>query len=109
MIENMATLPIDPNIYKQQMLDTTTKSNLHQDAQEAATQFEEQFVFFMLEEMTKSLPVNKQFGGGYGEKVFRTFFNQEIAKEMSRDGSKSLGIADSVYAEIIKLQEGGQQ
>jgi hypothetical protein len=43
------------------------------------------------------------FGGGSGETVFRSLMLQEYGKVAARSGG--VGIADSVYREMIRLQE----
>ena len=43
------------------------------------------------------------FGGGNEETLFRSMMNEEVAKSISRQGG--IGIADSVYREIMRQQE----
>jgi Rod binding domain-containing protein len=43
------------------------------------------------------------FGGGQGEKVFRSLLFQEYGKQTAKAGG--IGIADMVQKEILRLQE----
>lgn len=71
---------------------------------EAAEEFEATFMSQMLKPMFKGLKTDGPFGGGHAEKVYRNMLVQEIGKEMSRAGG--IGIADSVYQELLRMQEG---
>ena len=43
------------------------------------------------------------FGGGHGEKVFRSVLVQEYGKEAAQRGE--FGIADAVREQLLKMQE----
>ena len=43
------------------------------------------------------------FGGGQGEKVFRSIMIQEYGKEAAKQGN--FGIADAVQQQLLKMQE----
>ena len=51
-----------------------------------------------VEEEERFLP----FGGGFAEETYRSLLYQEIGRQMSASGG--VGIADAVYAEMVKLQ-----
>jgi len=72
-------------------------------AREAAEQFEAVFLSQMLEPMFAGLDTGGPFGGGQGEKVFRSLMIQEYGRLISRAGG--VGIADHVMAEILRVQE----
>ncbi|MFT6559242.1 MULTISPECIES: rod-binding protein [Sneathiella] len=80
-------------------------SNVHTDkkAMEAAQQFEAFFVSQILNNMSAGIETDDTFGGGESEKIFRSMLNDEYAKSMSKIGG--IGVADSVYREILKMQE----
>jgi Rod binding domain-containing protein len=42
------------------------------------------------------------FGGGHGEKMFKSFLTDALAQQMSKAGG--VGIADVVAKEMLKLQ-----
>jgi len=73
-------------------------------ARETAQDFEAFFISQFIEALTASIPTDGPFGGGQGEKIFRSMLSQEYAKSMSQ--TSDIGIADAVYREIIKIQEG---
>ena len=57
--------------------------------------------------MQIGLETDGPMGGGHSEEVFRSVLNDEYAKVIS--GRGGIGIADTVYLEILKIQEKGQQ
>ena len=70
---------------------------------QTAIEFEAFFLSQVLNSMSSGLEVDKTFGGGESEKMFRSMLNDEHAKSMSRNSS--VGIADAVYREMLALQE----
>ena len=46
------------------------------------------------------------FGGGQGEKIYRSMMVQEYGKAVAKAGG--VGIADAVQREILKMQENQQ-
>ncbi|MHA1523042.1 MAG: rod-binding protein [Alphaproteobacteria bacterium] len=72
-------------------------------ADQAARDFEAVFLSTMINQMMSSVPVNGPFGGGQGEKMFRSFLGDEYANSLA--GAGGLGLAASVSAEILALQE----
>ncbi len=73
------------------------------EARKAAEEFEAFFLAQFIDRMFADLPTDGTFGGGQGEKIFRSLLSQEYGKVMARTGG--VGIADSVYREILKHQE----
>lgn len=73
-------------------------------AREAAEQFEAVFLSQMLAPMFETVPTDSFMGGGHAESVYRGMMVEEMGKSLAKQGG--IGIADSVYREILKLQEG---
>lgn len=73
-------------------------------ARETAEQFEAVFLAQMLSPMFETVPTDSFMGGGHAESVYRGMMVEEMGKSLAKQGG--IGIADSVYREIIKLQEG---
>ena len=72
-------------------------------ARQAAVEFEGFFIAMTLENMFTGIETDGLFGGGHGEKVFRSMMLQEYGKTIAeRNG---IGLADAVQREIIRLQE----
>ncbi|MEQ8711112.1 MAG: rod-binding protein [Rhodospirillales bacterium] len=71
---------------------------------EAAKDFEAVFISSMIQPMFDSLETDGMFGGGQGEKVFRSMMVQEYGRKMVDAGG--IGLADKVYEVMLKAQEG---
>lgn len=69
----------------------------------SATQFEGMFMAQMLTHMWDGVEVDKTFGGGQGEEMFRGLLVTEYGKQISQRGG--LGIAAAVQSELLKAQE----
>jgi Rod binding domain-containing protein len=72
-------------------------------AREAAEEFEGFFLAMVFENMFAGIETDGLFGGGHGEKVFRSMMLQEYGKAVAQ--RNSIGLADVVQKEIIRLQE----
>lgn len=84
-------------------LDAPGPTHSKSDALAAAENFESQVIGLLTEQMFQGIQVDGPFGGGNGERVFRSLMLQEYGKLLTQSGG--LGIADSVYREMLKLQE----
>lgn len=73
-------------------------------ARKVAEDFEGFFISMMLETMSSGIEVDPMFGGGQGEQVYRSLLNTEYARTFAKAGG--IGVADSVYREILRAQEG---
>jgi Rod binding domain-containing protein len=72
-------------------------------ARKTAVEFEGFFIAMALENMFSGIETEGLFGGGQGEKVFRSMMLQDYGKTIAE--RSSIGIADAVQREIIRLQE----
>lgn len=68
-----------------------------------AEDFEAVYIGEMLNTMWSGLETDGMFGGGHAEQMFRGMMLSEQAKTMASNGG--IGIADSVEAELLRLQE----
>lgn len=73
-------------------------------ARKAAEEFEAVFLSQMMQPIFDTIPEDSLFGEGPGHKVYQSMLVSEMGKEMARSGG--VGIADHVFNEILKLQEG---
>ena len=71
-------------------------------AYKAAQDFESVFLGQMVAQMYTGLDAQGTFGGGFAEETYRSLLYQELGRQMSASGG--VGIADAVYAEMVKLQ-----
>jgi len=77
-------------------------ANAKAKARAAAEDYESVFLTQFVEEMFSDIDTEGPFGGGHGEKIYRSMLGQEYAKDISKRGG--IGIADQVYAELLKAQ-----
>lgn len=71
-------------------------------ARAAAEEFEAVFAAQMMQPMFESISTDGPFGGGQGEKMFRSMMIQEIGKGIAKSGG--IGIADAIYGEMLRMQ-----
>lgn len=79
------------------------KSGVQTKIRAAAEEFEAVFVSEMLRPVFEQLETDGLFGGGSGERMYRSLLVQEYGRAISRTGG--LGVADAVEREMLKLQE----
>ena len=75
-------------------------------AKQVAQEFEAMFLSEMLGPVFESVDTDGLFGGGEGEKIFRSLMVDEYGKAIARSGG--VGIADTVQREILRMQENQQ-
>lgn len=75
-----------------------------EEMRQTAIDFEASFLSQMLKPMFEGLSTEAPFGGGAGEEMWRGFLVEEMAKSTARSGG--IGIADTVMAHMLKVQEG---
>ena len=80
------------------------KPETNKAARDAAEQFEAIFIAQMLSPMFETVPTDDLMGGGPAEGMYQSMMVQEASKSIARNGG--IGLADTVYREILKLQEG---
>ncbi|MBE7211236.1 MAG: rod-binding protein [Gluconacetobacter diazotrophicus] len=93
--------PPDP-----QAATTDGQAGAERDARtwKAATDFEAMAIGQLLQPMFDTVQTSDGlFGGGEGEASFRPMLVTEMAKQMERQGG--IGLADSVYAQMMRMQE----
>ncbi len=69
---------------------------------EAAREFEAVFIAEMMKPMFEGIEVNKLFGGGKGEEIFRSMMLQEYGKEIA--SLDIIGIQNQVKNKLIEMQ-----
>lgn len=70
---------------------------------EAAESFEAMFIAQMFNHMFSGMKTDGMFGGGHSEGIYRSMQADQYAKATAKSGG--IGVADSVYRELLKLQE----
>jgi flagellar protein FlgJ len=74
-----------------------------EQARQTGIAFEQMFLAQMLQPVFDSIGSDGPFGGGQGERMFRSFQVDEYAKAITRSGG--IGIADAVARHLISLLE----
>ena len=69
----------------------------------AAEEFESFFISQMFEMMFTDIETDGPFGGGPGEKIFRSLLVSEYAKSTTAQGG--IGIADVIVRQLLANQE----
>lgn len=72
-------------------------------ARQVAEDFEAFVLGQMLQPMFAELGAEAPFGGGMGEKMWRSMQVDEFGKAIARNGG--IGIADAVMGHMLKIQE----
>lgn len=72
-------------------------------AHKAAQDFESFFLSQTFETMFQGVGDDDLFGGGEGEKIYRSLLLQQYSKVAAKSGG--VGIADAVQREILRSQE----
>lgn len=73
----------------------------------AAQEFEALFLSQMFGHVFEGLKTDGPFGGGHGERMYRSLLVDEYGKSMARAGG--IGIADKVMQEMLRNQEAIKQ
>lgn len=73
---------------------------------QTAEKFETSFLSMMLKPMFEGLETDGPFGGGQAESQWRSFMVDAMADQTVRAGG--VGLADTVMAEMIRMQEAAQ-
>lgn len=74
-----------------------------QEARKIAEEFEAVLLGQMLQPMFANIEAAEPFGGGSGAKMWQTMQVEEYGKAIAKSGG--IGLADSVFREILKTQE----
>lgn len=74
-----------------------------EQARKTAQDFEAMFLSQMMQPMFEPLSTAAPFGGGHGEKMWRSFMVDEYGKAMAKAGG--VGIAATVQRQILQAQE----
>ncbi len=70
--------------------------------EKTAKAFEASFISTMLGEMSVGTDAEAPFSGGEGEKAFKSFFNDAMAKSVVSRGG--IGLSKSIASEMLKMQ-----
>lgn len=83
-----------------------TQQTHNPQLRKAAEGVENFFLYQMLELTQPKMDDDNPFNGGHAETLFRSTMNEITAKEMTESGG--IGVADAIYAQLLKTQEEAQ-
>lgn len=101
----MTPLAVSPDLLR---ADTPARPGQPQNLEamrRTAEAFEASFLSQMMKPMFEGLSTEAPFGGGAGEAAWRGFLVDAMAQQTVKAGG--VGLADSVLAQMIKMQEQG--
>ena len=90
------------NTLNQNQAQTQDVNAFKKKAKEASQKFESFFMYQLLETMDVGTP--EETGGGFAEDMFRGMRNEFLADNLTKSQS-SIGLADTIYKEILASQE----
>jgi len=99
MANSAAAAEINPNWYRPA---PRAQAANETEAMKVGRDFEQMFLSQMLQPMFEGIGEGP-FGGGYGEKMFKSMQVDEYAKALS--GTGNFGIAQAVAREMLAMQE----
>lgn len=98
----MADLAVSPTLLNQPSTQSAAELAKRGEIAKTAKEFESQFLSVMLGQMMNQVGVSDAFGGGQGEQMFKSFFTDAVAKQVTKAGG--IGVSDQVAKEMLKLQ-----
>jgi Rod binding domain-containing protein len=84
-------------------LGTRNIEQVRQRARDQAQEFESVFLTTFVQQMFSGLDTDSPFSGGHAEGIYQSMMSEQYASSIARSGG--IGIADHVYAEIMKSQQ----
>jgi Rod binding domain-containing protein len=106
-------LNIDPSLSRMASADAAmvqAKSKLSaaklKEIDQSSKEFESMFISEMLQPMFETVQTDNMFGGGQGEDTWKSMMVDQYAKKISDAGG--IGLADSIKAKMIEMQEAAQ-
>ena len=99
---DLSALSVTPNLLQSPGVQSAAELAKRGAIRETAEKFEGSFLSIMLQQMFEGVDTSAPFGGGDGEKMFRSFMTDAIAAQTTKTGG--IGIADAVRTEMLKMQ-----
>lgn len=88
-------------------LSVQTDSPTNLKLKNQARELEGVFLNTLLKEMFGSLKTDKSsFGGGFAEETWRSMQSEQLSNTIAESGG--LGLADSLYTDLLAVQQAGQ-
>ncbi|MBN9480694.1 MAG: rod-binding protein [Bordetella sp.] len=101
----MSPLAVSPDLLRESAPARPGQTQNLEAMRRTAEAFEASFLSQMMKPMFEGLSTEAPFGGGAGEAAWRGFLVDAMAQQTVKSGG--VGLADSVLAQMIKMQEQG--
>lgn len=101
----MSPLAVSPDLLREGAPARPGQTQNLEAMRRTAEAFEASFLSQMMKPMFEGLSTEAPFGGGAGEAAWRGFLVDAMAQQTVKSGG--VGLADSVLAQMIKMQEQG--
>lgn len=101
----MDALTVSPDLLRNNTTARPEQTQNQEAMRRTAEAFEASFLSQMMKPMFEGLSTEAPFGGGAGEAAWRGFLVDAMAQQTVKAGG--VGLADSVLAQMIKMQEQG--
>lgn len=101
----MDALTVSPDLLRNNTPARPDQPQNQEAMRRTAEAFEASFLSQMMKPMFEGLSTEAPFGGGAGEAAWRGFLVDAMAQQTVKAGG--VGLADSVLAQMIKMQEQG--
>lgn len=101
----MDALTVSPDLLRNSTPARPEQAQNQEAMRRTAEAFEASFLSQMMKPMFEGLSTEAPFGGGAGEAAWRGFLVDAMAQQTVKAGG--VGLADSVLAQMIKMQEQG--
>jgi len=101
----MDALTVSPDLLRNNAPARPEQTQNQEAMRRTAEAFEASFLSQMMKPMFEGLSTEAPFGGGAGEAAWRGFLVDAMAQQTVKAGG--VGLADSVLAQMIKMQEQG--
>ena len=77
-----------------------TQKGGEQEMRQVSRDLEAVFLRILIDSMQKTIPESSLFGQSSGMETFQGMFNENVAEQMSRNGS--IGLADMIYRQLSR-------
>ncbi len=81
-----------------------SKPEVNQDLRKNCADFEAQITHQLLTAMRKTIPTDGLFKKSYGEELFQSMLDQELATQMAH--GKGTGFGETLYQQLIQQDNG---
>ena len=82
----------------------TSKPEINKDLRKACADFESHMTNQLLTAMRKTIPTDGLFKKSYGEEMFQSMLDQELATQLAQ--GNGMGFGDALYKQLMQQNNG---